>query len=88
MLTKCRLIATFHRPIHSHWSLPLNEDPDENRDQWFIGSPGLHFEPPGLHCERPRPSVALFWASEDSEFWPFFNVDPKPEMGITEKKNP
>jgi hypothetical protein len=25
---KCRLIATFHRPIHSHWSLPLNMDLD------------------------------------------------------------
>jgi hypothetical protein len=24
MRTKCRWIATFHRPIHSHWSLPLN----------------------------------------------------------------
>ncbi len=24
MLTKCRSIATFHRPIHSHWSLPLS----------------------------------------------------------------
>ncbi len=24
MRTKCRSIATFHRPIHSHWSLPLN----------------------------------------------------------------
>ncbi len=23
MLTKCRSIANFHRPIHSHWSLPL-----------------------------------------------------------------
>ncbi len=23
MRNKCRSIATFHRPIHSHWSLPL-----------------------------------------------------------------
>jgi hypothetical protein len=23
MRTKCRSIATVHRPIHSHWSLPL-----------------------------------------------------------------
>ncbi len=23
MRSKCRSIATFHRPIHSHWSLPL-----------------------------------------------------------------
>jgi hypothetical protein len=23
MRTKCQSIATFHRPIHSHWSLPL-----------------------------------------------------------------
>jgi hypothetical protein len=26
MRTKCRLIATFHRPIHSHWSLPLKHN--------------------------------------------------------------
>ncbi len=26
MRTKCRSIATFHRPIHSHWSLPLNNE--------------------------------------------------------------
>ncbi len=25
MRSKCRSIATFHRPIHSHWSLPLND---------------------------------------------------------------
>jgi hypothetical protein len=25
MRTKCQSIATFHRPIHSHWSLPLSE---------------------------------------------------------------
>jgi hypothetical protein len=24
MRTKCRSISTFHRPIHSHWSLPLS----------------------------------------------------------------
>jgi hypothetical protein len=24
MRTKCQSIAIFHRPIHSHWSLPLN----------------------------------------------------------------
>ncbi len=24
MRTKCRSMATFHRPIHSHWSLPLS----------------------------------------------------------------
>jgi hypothetical protein len=24
MRTKCESIATFHRQIHSHWSLPLN----------------------------------------------------------------
>ena len=26
MRTKCRSIATFHRPIHSHWSLPLSTE--------------------------------------------------------------
>ncbi len=26
MRTKCRSIATFHRPIPSHWSLPLNKN--------------------------------------------------------------
>ncbi len=26
MRTKCPSIATFHRPIHSHWSLPLSSE--------------------------------------------------------------
>jgi hypothetical protein len=26
MRTKCWSIATFHRPIHSHWSLPLSKE--------------------------------------------------------------
>ena len=30
MQTKCRSIATFHRPIHSHWSLPLKVGTNEN----------------------------------------------------------
>ncbi len=34
MRTKCRLIATFHRPIHSHWSLPLS--PKERRNLCLI----------------------------------------------------
>jgi hypothetical protein len=29
-------------------------------DQWLTAPPGLHFEPPRLHCERPLPSMALY----------------------------
>jgi hypothetical protein len=29
-------------------------------DQWSEDPPRLHFEPPGLHCESPRSSTALF----------------------------
>jgi hypothetical protein len=45
MRTKCRSIATFHRLIHSHWSLPLRKtgkgkysvvDPDANADLYGI----------------------------------------------------
>jgi hypothetical protein len=39
----------------------LNADPDlfliivmRISDNWSIGPPGLHFEPLGLHCKRPR----------------------------------
>ncbi len=27
---------------------------------WSFDPPGLHFEPPGLRCERSRPSTTLF----------------------------
>jgi hypothetical protein len=30
------------------------------RDHWFSDPQELHFEPPRLHCERPRPSTAPF----------------------------
>jgi hypothetical protein len=33
---------------------------------WPKDPAGLHFESPGLHFERPRPSTALFWASKAS----------------------
>ncbi len=36
---------------------------------WSSYPPRLHFESPGLHCERPRPSMALFRASRAPEFW-------------------
>jgi hypothetical protein len=36
-------------------------------DQRLKDPPGLHFEPPGLHCERLWPSTALFLTSEASE---------------------
>ena len=35
MRTKCRSIATFHRPIHSHWSLPLKLQIDQNETVTF-----------------------------------------------------
>jgi hypothetical protein len=54
----------------------FNADPDPTSLQKdgnhlsnvYRPSPGLHFEPPGLHCERPRPSMALFCASKASQF--------------------
>ncbi len=33
-------------------------------DHWSKDPPGLHFEPPGLNCERPRFSTSLFLASK------------------------
>ncbi len=36
----------------------------------------LHFEPPGLHYERPRPSKASFWASTAPEFLLCSDPDP------------
>ncbi len=34
MRTKCRSIATFHRPVHSHWSLPLNNQKLKKNYNW------------------------------------------------------
>jgi hypothetical protein len=43
MRTKCRSIATFHRPIHFHCSLPLSWydwiGPDEYMEKIFLISP-------------------------------------------------
>jgi hypothetical protein len=40
MRTKCRSIATFHRPIHSHWSLPLTESTNciNSWYMWFLSA--------------------------------------------------
>jgi hypothetical protein len=32
-------------------------------DHWSPDPPGLNFESPRLHCERPRPSAAPFWVA-------------------------
>jgi hypothetical protein len=59
-VSKCREgISRVADPHH------FNADPDPafhfNADhRWSINPPGLHFEPSGLHGERPRPSAALF----------------------------
>jgi hypothetical protein len=40
--TKCRLIATFHRPIHSHWSLPLRKEKKKKLvEGYFCKNPDL-----------------------------------------------
>jgi hypothetical protein len=33
---------------------------DGNLSPLSVGPLGIHFEPPGLHFKRPRPSAALF----------------------------
>ncbi len=42
--------------------------------------PGLDFEPPGLHCERARPSIDLSWISNlmRIRIQLFYNADPDP----------
>jgi hypothetical protein len=57
-------------------SLNYMSDPDPSR---------LHFEPPHLHCERPPPSTAPFWASKplrdpDPPF--HSNTDPDPASQV------
>jgi hypothetical protein len=51
-------------PIHGFGSFHIDADPDPNLEPapcqsyaglWFT-APWLHFEPPCLNCERPRPS--------------------------------
>ncbi len=40
-------------------------------DHWSLDTPGLYFQPPGLHCKYSQPSEALFCASK-SEFRFFY----------------
>jgi hypothetical protein len=44
----------------------FDADPDPAPHQTAVATgkktPGLHFEPPGLHCEHSRPSAAQFRA--------------------------
>ncbi len=47
---------------------PAPHQSDGNLQKWSVYPPGLHFEPPDLHCERPLPPTALFWASKASEY--------------------
>jgi hypothetical protein len=37
----------------------INCKVDPDRQHWSIDSPGPHFEPPGFHRDRSRPSTAL-----------------------------
>jgi hypothetical protein len=49
-------------------------------DHWSVDPPGLHFEPSGLHCERPRlyfePLNFDFNADPDPAFHSFADPDP------------
>ncbi len=48
-------------------------------DQRFTDSPRLRFlSHLRLHCERPRPFIAAFWASRPPEFWLLNRIDPDP----------
>ncbi len=45
MRTKCRSTATFHRPIHSHWSLPLTQagrEPASLRSPAYLSTTAPH----------------------------------------------
>ncbi len=68
-------IATFHRPIHSHWSLPLksDEDPDPHRSHWFA---------PRIWV-RIRIEIKKSWIRIRKET----NADPQHWTFITDKRS-
>jgi hypothetical protein len=51
-------------------------------DHWSIDTSGLHFEPPGLHCDRPRLGFEhlklLNYDYNDSAFHSFADPDTDP----------
>ncbi len=55
-------------------------------DHWSTDPPGIHFEPPRLHCERPLPSTIPFSACETPAF--HSNADPDPDPASKNKSDP
>jgi hypothetical protein len=62
MRTKCQSIATFHRPIHSHWSLPLKVLSNEKTGE-------LNFV--SFDCSRFKFFTLKFWVlkGRSSSIW-------------------
>jgi hypothetical protein len=68
MRTKCRSIATFHRPIHSHWSLPLIK-----MRRWNTWSP-ISCTPSPNHCHGTN-------CTYDTVRWHRGNISSKIYLG-------
>jgi hypothetical protein len=52
-------------------------------DHWSPGTLGLHFEPPALHCERPRLHFEPLKLLND-----YFNADPDPVFHLMQILDP
>ncbi len=73
--------------VDSEMAIHINADPDPrillivkvmqicDHCEKYTGPPGLYFEPPRLHCERQRPSMAPFEPQKLLNF-DFNNADP------------
>ncbi len=75
MRTKCRSI-TFHRPIHSHWSLPLRQG--FNFSVWFVMPLNLCLNGDNLFCFVccERKSLQFLWCCVSQNQKPeLFGVD-------------
>jgi hypothetical protein len=58
MRTKCRSIATFHRPIHSHWSLPTFK---------YVAAPMHPHEAPFCWSPPPSPTLPLIMFRKEGQ---------------------
>ncbi len=66
LFTKMRTRCRFGSSYSSKWC--------ESKTNGLQSPPGLRFEPPSLHCERPWPFADPFWASKASVLNFYFNA--------------
>ncbi len=91
------LDPSFRFNVDSEMAIHINAHPDPRIlllvkvmqicDHWYTDPPGLHFEPPRLHCERQQLSIAPLELKELLNF-DLNNADPASENNADQDPQP